>query len=108
MAKGILVVQTASAEGREDEFHDWYNDVHLVDILKLAGFTAARRFEPVDGSDTATPHLAIYEIEADDLQAAQAGIGAAMQAGDIRMSDVLSLDPPPSMVLYEQIHELQA
>jgi hypothetical protein len=105
MAKGILVVQTAAAEGREDEFHDWYNDVHLVDILKIAGFTSARRFTQV-GGESGTPHLAIYEIEADDLESAQAGIGAAMAAGEIRMSDVLAMDPPPSMVLYEQVHEL--
>ena len=107
MAKGILLVQTAAAEGREDEFHDWYNDVHLVDILKIAGFTSARRFKQL-GGDTATPHLAIYEIEADDLEAAQAGIGTAMAAGEVRMSDVLSMDPPPSMVLYEQVAELQS
>jgi hypothetical protein len=31
-----------------------------------------------------------------------------MAAGEIRMSDVLAMDPPPSMVLYEQIAELQA
>jgi hypothetical protein len=106
MAKGILVVHTAAAEGRDDEFHSWYNDVHLVDILKLAGFTSARRYSRVGGGDQ--PYLAIYEIEADDLQAAQAGIGAAMQAGDLRMSDVLALDPPPDMALYEQIHERTA
>ncbi|MFI5052846.1 MAG: hypothetical protein ACHQDE_00670 [Acidimicrobiia bacterium] len=106
MAKGILVAHSAAAEGRDQEFNDWYNDVHLVDILKLAGFTSARRFKRIDADDD-TPYMAIYEVEADDLQAAQASLGPAIGRGEIRMSDVLAMDPAPKMSLYEQVHELQ-
>jgi hypothetical protein len=107
MAKGILMVQVSAAEGRDQEFNDWYNDIHLVDVLKLAGFTAARRFRRID-AEADNPYLAIYEVEADDLHAAYAGLGPAVASGEVRMSDVLSLDPPPVMGLYEQLYELEA
>lgn len=105
MPKGVLVVQTAPAEGRESEFNDWYDDVHLIDILKLSGFTSARRFRTL--STDSLPYLAIYEVEADDLKEAQASIGAGVASGDIRISDVLATNPAPVMVLYEQIGERQ-
>jgi hypothetical protein len=106
MPKGVMVVHAAPADGRDDAFNDWYDDVHLVDVLKLAGFTSARRFRTL-GGDSA-PYLAIYEIEADDLEAAQASLGAAAASGDLRMSDVLAMDPVPVLALYEQIAERQA
>ncbi|HLG67293.1 MAG TPA: hypothetical protein VKV36_05400 [Acidimicrobiales bacterium] len=106
MPKGILAVHTTPAPGREQEYNDWYNEVHLVDILKLAGFTSARRFRSLSGDGH--PYLAIYEVEADDLQAAQDSLGKAVAAGEIRMSDVLAMDPPPVLTLYEQIAELRS
>ncbi len=106
MAKGVLVVHTAPAQGRDSEYNDWYDDVHLVDVLKLAGFTSARRFRALDGGGH--PYLAIYEVEADDLKAAQASLGAGVASGDIRMSDVLAMDPAPQLGLYEEIAERYA
>ena len=53
------------------------------------------------------PYLAIYEVEADDLEAAQASIGKAAANGELTMSDVI--DPGASkMTLYEQIAEREA
>jgi hypothetical protein len=106
MAKGILLAHTAPADGKQQEYDDWYNDVHLVDILGLAGFKSARRFKRIDG-DEENAYLAIYEVEADDLHAAYAGLGAAAQNGDLRMSDVMAFDPPPAMALYEQVYEVE-
>ena len=102
MAKGILAVNAAAVEGRDEDFNDWYTNVHVVDILKIAGFTSARRFKAIDPNH-ATPYLTIYEVEADDLQAAVAGIGAAAQSGEMAMSDAVAMDPAPVLALYEQI-----
>jgi hypothetical protein len=107
MAKGILLVHTAPAAGRDQEYNDWYDDVHVVDILKLAGFTSARRFKRID-ADADTPYLAIYEVDADDLHAAYASLGPAIRSGEIRTSDVLSTDHGPVMGLYEQLTEATA
>jgi hypothetical protein len=102
MAMGIILAHTAAAAGRDQEYNDWYRDVHVVDMLKLAGFTSARRFKRVDGEHD-TPYLTVYEVEADDLNAALAGIAAAFQRGELEISDVLSMDPPPVMAVYEEI-----
>lgn len=109
MPKGVLVVRTAPSEGRESEYNEWYDDTHLGDILKLAGFTSARRFRTVTGSDD-LPYLALYEVEADDLKAAQESIGAGVASGQVRMggADVIARDPGPFMAMYEQITEKQA
>jgi len=106
MAKGILIVHTAAADGRDDEFLQWYGDVHIPEILQLSGFTAARRFTRV--GESAHPYLAVYELEADDITAAQAAIGAAAQAGQLQMSDAMSMDPPPKMELFALLDEHQA
>jgi hypothetical protein len=98
-----MVVRTEPTEGREEDFNKWYDDVHLGDILKLAGFTSARRFRTLGGDKF--PYLAIYEVEADDLMAAQASISAAIASGAVTLTDALGTDPPPSMAMYEQITE---
>ena len=66
MPKGVILVHTSPVEGRDDEYNDWYDDVHLMEVLKVAGFTSARRFRTLGGN--AVPYLAIYEVEADDLK----------------------------------------
>jgi hypothetical protein len=105
MPKGILSVQTAPADGRDQDYNDWYDNVHIPEILALAGFTSARRFKRADGQEDSTPYLAIYEIEADNLMAAFAGLGAAAGKGELQMSDAMSADTHPSMVLYELLSE---
>jgi hypothetical protein len=107
MPKGILFVESSpSAPEREAEFNNWYNDTHLIDVLKLSGFTAARRFRKL--GDSGHSYAAIYEVEGDDLQGALATLGAAVQAGDVPISDVLAQQPAPNLVLYEEIYERQS
>ena len=69
MAKHMLLVFTNAADGKDDEFNRWYNEVHLVDVLAVDGFVAAQRFALKDMSGSASPHryLAIYEVETDDI-----------------------------------------
>ena len=58
------------------------------------------------GVDSAPPtpsipaHLAIYEIEADDVDAVVNEIATRAGDGRIEMSDVIQLDPPPVTLLY--------
>jgi hypothetical protein len=104
VTKAVLVVLTnpASPE-REAEFNEWYDTVHVPDILALPGFTAATRYKASAPSGDAPSHLAIYEIDSDDPQATVAGIMAGMGEGKVRMGDVLGMSPPPSMVTYEEV-----
>ena len=64
MAKGILLVESRpSAPERDAEFNEWYESVHMPEVLALDGFVSARRFRPVRPGE---PYVAVYEIDADD------------------------------------------
>ena len=55
MAKGVLLVMTEPLPGKEDEFNDWYSNVHLHELVKVPGIAAAQRFEAVPWSNGAVP-----------------------------------------------------
>ena len=44
MPRYNLIVLTNPVDGREDEYNDWYTNVHLDDVLKVPGVVAAQRF----------------------------------------------------------------
>ena len=72
MARFSFVVYSNPAEGREQEYNDWYSNQHLRDLLAIPGVISARRFKLSDtqiGEVAQTyRYLAIYDIEADDVQ----------------------------------------
>lgn len=80
--RSILVVHTRPVEGREDEYHRWYSEVHLPEVVRLSGFVAARRFRFVASDDERAapelPFLAIYEVEEGRLQEARAALAEAL------------------------------
>ena len=60
--RAVLIVMSDAVEGRDDEYNDWYDRVHLADVLALPGFVAARRYvaEPsVHGELPAQRYLAV-------------------------------------------------
>ncbi len=82
---------------REAEFNRWYVEEHLDDVLAVAGFTAARRYRqsPVrpmaDTEPSPYGYLAIYEVEADDLEVAGRDLQAALDSGAIPISEDFDL-----------------
>jgi hypothetical protein len=72
VARYVFVVSSNPAEGREQEYNEWYSNRHLADLRALPGVVAARRFvlNEVQLADVpqAFKYLALYEIETDDLQ----------------------------------------
>jgi hypothetical protein len=102
MPKGIMYVESAPVSpNREAEYHKWYNEIHLPEIMSIDGFVSARRFAPVDGNGR---FVAIYELEADDLEAAQARLLEAGQSGQMSSLELLQMDPPPVPRLYREIY----
>lgn len=76
----ILVVLTNAIEGRDEAFNEWYDAVHVPDVLgKLEGFAAVQRFEIAGESAEDSPYryLAIYEIESGRLEDAARSLTAA-------------------------------
>jgi hypothetical protein len=69
-ANYLHLVLTSPTPGAEDEFNEWYDNVHVPQVLQMPGFLTGRRFQLVSPDPADSPsYLAVYEIESDDIQA---------------------------------------
>ena len=100
-SKGIVYVESMPVSpDREADYHNWYNDTHLAEIVAVEGFVSARRFAPVDGNG---PFIAIYELDSDDVPGAMKRLAALGQSGNMSSLEHLQLDPPPVTRVYREI-----
>ncbi len=94
MATHRLVVFSNAVPGKDAEFNDWYDKVHLKEVLEVQGLAAAQRFEVgetqiMEGEPPPSRYLAIYEIEGDLKEAVNA---LAAGAGGFNMTDTMDTD----------------
>jgi hypothetical protein len=87
----IQLVFSNPYEGKDDEFNEWYDNVHLPEVLAVPGMISAERFDlrPLAREAGTTPefrYLAIYELEGDP-DVILAKIGEGVQSGTIVLSD---------------------
>jgi len=85
MAKCKLIALTNPLPGKEAEFHDWYQNKHLPELVAFAGVQGAQRYKLVAklmGAD-ANQWLAIYDIDIDDPGALLAQMGQAAASGKL-------------------------
>ena len=85
MPKCKLIALTTPLPGKEAEFHDWYQNTHLPELVSFPGMEGAQRYELVAklmGSDT-NPWLAIYDIDIDDPMAFLGAMGQAAGEGKL-------------------------
>ena len=91
MERHILVVATQPVSGADQPYNEWYDHVHLPEVLSVKGFEAAQRFAVsgvmVGGPEPRFPYLTIYEIETDDIANALADLRAALP--EMTISDTL-------------------
>jgi hypothetical protein len=73
-----LAVMTNAAEGRDDDFNAWYDNVHVPEVMTVDGFATAQRYRLVKtvAGEFQAKYLSIYGLEANDA----AGAGAALKA----------------------------
>ena len=68
MTRWVNIVETNCADAlREEEFNNWYDNIHIPDILETPGFLSATRYvinEPQEGRGK---YLTVYEIETEDM-----------------------------------------
>ncbi len=65
----ICLVITQPVWGREHEYHEWYDNQHVRDVVRVPGILSAQRFDavgPKPEDEAARPRfLAVYEIAGD-------------------------------------------
>lgn len=94
MSRYKLVVLTNAVEGRDEAFNDWYNNHHLAEVVAIPGFHAAQRFKlhRVTTGAFENRYLAIYDIDAEDPDAAWDALAGSAEAGKLWVSDTLDLN----------------
>jgi hypothetical protein len=93
MAKFKMLALTTPVAGKEKEFHTWYQNHHLPELVSFRGMKGVQRYKlttKLMGSDT-NPWLAIYDIETDDPMAFLAAIGQATASGKMTQSDAVDM-----------------
>ncbi len=75
--------------GQEEEFDEWYDTVHIPDVMSVGNIVSAQRFryrqlDREAGQPVAHVHLVLYELEGDPDEF-MAKIGAAVSSGEVRM-----------------------
>ncbi len=70
MEKWVLIVEVNCKDAkREAEFNDWYDKIHIPDILNGSpGFKSATRYVIKDPTGGRGKYIALYEIETDDIK----------------------------------------
>ncbi len=80
MAKFIIEVEgDCTNPEQEKQFHDWYNNFHLPDVLETPCFYKATRYELTEPVPGKGKFLAVYEFESDNLEADMAKHHANMK-----------------------------
>ncbi len=96
--KTLYLVFSNPVDGMEDEFNEWYDNVHLPEVLATPGLKSAQRFkiretEMTHNSVMPKPvhrDLIAYEMEG-DVEAIMAKVSSAAQSGEMQMSPALDL-----------------
>src|SRR6476469_9500649 len=83
-----LIVYTSPADGREDDYNAWYDDIHLPEFSALPGVIAGRRFKVA--GDGKPQYAAIYELSAHP-DTVMAVMNEGVKNGTVRMSDAVDL-----------------
>lgn len=92
----LFLVFTNPTEGREDEYNQWYDEVHVPDVVAVPGVKSAQRYQLApsgsEGGDTPPTHryLAVYEIDGDPAKVL-AEFSRRVETGEMPLSDTLDL-----------------
>ncbi|RBY85869.1 DUF4286 family protein [Blastococcus sp. TF02A-26] len=104
MAQGLFIAHSSAVPGREAEYEQWYDEIHVPDVrAAIPSVTAVHRYRRVDlaGGGGAPRYVAVYELADADVATAAAQLGAAGAEGRLRMTDAMDVsDNPPELQWY--------
>jgi hypothetical protein len=111
MPKKILIAFTSPASPEvEDEYNDWYNNVHVPDVVAAPGLIRGTRYRVSDFQDgrfvdLAGGHQYMVLLEADgDPDAIQKELAERSADGRIRPSSgLVAPEPPVVAVWFDQV-----
>ncbi len=93
MAKQYKFVALVNAkDGTDEAFNAWHSDTHLPQVVKAAGFSHGQRLRLVPGTSgdaTIYQYLVLFDLLSDEPMAALGKMGAAVNSGEIEMTDTL-------------------
>jgi hypothetical protein len=92
MSDYTMIVFTSPAEGREDEYNKWYDEVHLPEFSALDGVISGKRYN-MEGDKP--QWAAIYELSVPPSEVFKA-MNVALKEGKMHMSD--SMDPKSAVI----------
>jgi len=93
MRKYKLVIFSKPIKGREQEYNDWYQNVHLHDVVAIEAFKSAQRlglYQVLSVGTEHLPYMAIYEVETDNIDQAIDELKSRAQKGQMKISDSMS------------------
>lgn len=93
---------------REKEYNDWYDNIHMPDMLEVPGFISGSRWVSADNKENEIrKYLSVYWLETDDLKDFNEKMRKrgmwTMKAG--RWTDLGIYDPDNVPRIYRQITE---
>ena len=108
MDRYLFVTHTDCADPtREAEFNDWYDNVHVPDMLETPGMISATRWENVHPKGNGRrKYLALYELETDNVEKFDETLKEMGRRSKERgrLSDLIVVDPPGvPRVIYRKI-----
>ena len=67
MQQWMNLMEVNCDPAREEEFKEWFRDVHMPDVLETPDFVGARQHEMKEFRDGRGKYLNVYYIETDDI-----------------------------------------
>lgn len=86
----LVLILTEPTDGNEAAYNDYYENLHLKEVLETTNLRSAQRFKLAAeaGEGAPLPYLAVYETEAPDAQSVIDNLNATR--GDRQQSDTLN------------------
>jgi hypothetical protein len=94
----LFMVLSNAVEGKDAEYNEWYDNVHVHDVLAVPGMVSCQRFTLCDtemsraaGTEPTHKYLAVYEMKGDP-DTVMAGVQEAAASGAMAISDALDIE----------------
>ena len=104
MERNLYLVFSNPVEGKEDQYNEWYDNVHLADVMRIPGVVSAARydFRPTSfGEATAAPtehrYLAVFELDREP-EGVLTEMGNRAGTPEMMISEAMNFDTVQSCV----------